>query len=83
MSQANSYGDDRQSATNFPLVRLTLGAGKVRYLRTFGFSSMGAATGNTNVTTHVEVPADLPAGHWNLAVIANGIASPARQVEVV
>ena len=83
MSQANSYGDDRQSATNFPLIRLARGAGTVRYLPTFGFSSMGVATGSTNVTTHVKVPPDLPTGRWNLAVIANGIASPTRKVEVV
>jgi hypothetical protein len=83
ISQANSYGDDRQSATNFPLVRLTQGTGTATYLRTFGFSSMGVATGNTTVTTQVEVPADLPAGRWDLAVIANGIASPTTQVEVV
>jgi hypothetical protein len=82
MSQANSYGDDRQSATNFPIVRLTRGAGQVRYLRTFGFSSMGVATGSTSVTTHVAVPPGLPTGQWNLAVIANGIASPTRKVEV-
>ena len=82
MSQANSYGDDFQSPTNFPLVRLTRGAGTVRYLRTFGFSSMGVATGSTEVTTEVEVPTDLPAGRWNLAVVANGIASPTRKVEI-
>ena len=83
MSQANSYGDDCQSPTNFPLVQLTRGAGTVRYLRTFDFSSMGVATGSTEVTTHVEVPPDVPAGRWNLAVIANAIASPTRAVEVV
>ena len=55
----------------------------MRYLRTFGFSSMGVATGSTEVTTEVEVPAGLPAGRWNLAVIANAIASPTRAVEVV
>jgi hypothetical protein len=83
MSQANSYGDDCQSPTNFPLVRLTRGPGMVKYLRTFGFSSMGVATGSTEVTTEVEVPTHLPAGRWNLAVIANGIASPTRNIEVV
>jgi len=83
MSQATSYGDDRQSATNFPLLRLTRGAGTVRYLHTFGFTSMGVATGSTKVTTHVQVPPDLPTGRWNLAVIANGIASPTRKVEVM
>ena len=55
----------------------------MRYLHTFGFTSMGVATGSTEVTTHVQVPPDLPAGRWNLAVIANGIASPTRAVEVV
>jgi hypothetical protein len=28
------------------------------------------------------VPPGLPTGQWNLAVIANGIASPTRKVEV-
>jgi hypothetical protein len=55
----------------------------VRYLRTFGFSSMGFATGSTEVTTDVNVPPGLPAGRWDLAVIANGIASPTRAVEVI
>ena len=41
------------------------------------------ATGSTNVTTEVDVPPDLPTGRWHLAVIANGIASPTRQVEIV
>jgi hypothetical protein len=81
MSQANSYGDDRQSATNYPIVRLT-SAGKVKYLRTFGFSSMGVATGSKMVTTAVEVPTDIANGRWDLAVIANGIASATRPVEV-
>jgi hypothetical protein len=44
---------------------------------------MGVATGSTEVTTHAEVPLDIPAGRWNLAVIANAIASPTRAVEVV
>ena len=83
MSQANSYGDDCQSPTNFPLVRLARDAGTVKYLRTFSFSSMGVATGSTEVTTEVEVPAHFPAGRWNLAVIANGIASPTRKIEIV
>lgn len=82
MSQANSYGDDRQSATNYPIVRLTNRAGKVKYLRTFDFSSMGVATGSMMVTTAVEVPARIANGRWGLAVITNGIASATRPVEV-
>jgi hypothetical protein len=83
MSQANSYGDDCQSPTNFPLVRLTRGPGTVKYLRTFGFSSMGVATGSAEITAQVEVPPDVPTGRWDLAVIANGIASPSREVQIV
>ena len=83
MSQANSYGDDCQSPTNFPLVRLTRGSGTVKYLRTFGFSSMGVATGSMEVTTEVQVPADLPAGRWNLAVVASGITSPTKEIQIV
>ena len=82
VSHANSYGDDRQSATNYPIVRLTNNAGKVRYLRTFDFSGMGVATGVATISTHVEVPTDLDNGRWDLVVIANGIASAAKSVEV-
>jgi len=83
MSQANSYGDDCQSPTNFPLVRLTRGSGTVKYLRTFGLSSMGVATGSMEVTTEVQVPADLPTGRWTLAVVANGITSPTKEIQIV
>src|SRR5204862_7530605 len=48
LSQACSYGDDAQMATNYPLVRLTdTATGKVRYMFTAHHSTMGVATGTT------------------------------------
>ena len=81
-SQACSYGDDAQMATNYPIVRLSNGAGKVVYLRTSDHSTMGVATGATVVSTHIAVPEDLPAGDWSLVVVANGIASDPFAVTV-
>ena len=85
LSQAVSYGDDGQIATNYPLVQLTSNATNpptVRYLRTFNFSSMGVAV-TGDVTADVDVPCDLAAGQWQLVVIANGIPSASIPVEVI
>jgi len=83
LSQACSYGDDAQMATNYPLVRLTNTAtGKVRYLPTSHHSTMGVATGSTIVTTNVTVPMDTPVGQYSMVVVANGIASSPVTVDV-
>ncbi len=45
MSQASAYGDDFQSATNYPLVRITNNrTGHVFYSRTHDHSSMAVAS---------------------------------------
>ena len=74
LSQGAAYGDDAQSATNYPLVRIGMAGGNVYYCRTSGFSSMAVASPAT-VTAHFEVPAGIPAGKGALVVVANGIAS--------
>jgi hypothetical protein len=83
LSQAVAYGDDAQMATNYPLVRL-LGPASVGivFCRTFDHSTMAVATGNAVHHTHFEVPAHLPHGHYELVVIANGIASEPVEVHV-
>ncbi|MFD7013193.1 kelch repeat-containing protein [Streptomyces sp. NPDC059928] len=82
LSQAVSYGDDAQMATNYPLVRLrNPSAGAITYCRTYGHSTMGVATGNTAVSTNFHVPASVPLGSYQLAIVANGIAS--AEVSVV
>jgi hypothetical protein len=76
LSQACSYGDDAQMATNYPIVRLTnRTTGAVTFLRTFNHSTMAVATGNSPQNTNVTVPGGIPTGQWNLVVVANGIAS--------
>jgi len=83
LSQACSYGDDAQMATNYPLVRIVSTATrKVRYLPTSHHSTMGVATGSATVSTNVTVPVDVPAGQYSLVVVANGIASDPVTVKV-
>jgi len=76
LSQAVSYGDDAQMATNYPLVRLVYEAtGHVRYCKTYDHSTMAVATGNQIVSTNFTVPFDAELGEAELCVVANGITS--------
>jgi len=76
VSQANAYGDDAQSATNYPLVRITNNAtGHVFYARTHDHSFMGVAS-NATVSTMFDVPNAIDLGASSLVVVANGIHSP-------
>jgi hypothetical protein len=75
ISEGAAYGDDNQMDSNYPLVRLTNSAGNVYYCRTYNWSLTSVMTGNTPVTTEFKLPANLPAGTYSLAVVANGIGS--------
>src|SRR5437762_3527438 len=60
LSQGAAYGDDAQSATNYPLIRITnLTTGHVRYAKTHSHSTMAVATGATPVSTQFDVPANI------------------------
>jgi hypothetical protein len=75
MSQASIYGDEGQSATNYPLVRITnVSSHHVSYSRTHDRSSMAVAS-DDEVSTHFEVPVSQEPGLSKLEVVANGIAS--------
>ncbi|HEX4861267.1 MAG TPA: hypothetical protein VFV07_08525, partial [Rhizomicrobium sp.] len=83
LSQANSFGDELQTFTNYPLVRITNNAtNHVTYARTHDHSSMGVATGSLTVTTQVDVPNGIETGASSLVVVANGIASAPVSVTV-
>jgi hypothetical protein len=83
LSQANAYGDDAQMATNYPLIRLKrVGSNKVFFCRTFDHSTMAVATGKKEHHTHFQVPHAIPAGHYELTVVANGIHSQHKKVHV-
>ena len=86
LSQAVAYGDDSQTATNYPLVRIVnKQSGHVRYCRTFNHTtvdgsgnvipSMGVATGAAVITTNVVIPDDIEFGDSSVFVVANGIPS--------
>ena len=82
VSQGGFYGDDVQTATNFPLVRVTYAAtSHVRYLRTHDHSSRAIGL-DTRATTQFDVPADSEIGPAVLEVVVNGIASPGVAVDV-
>ncbi|HKI90918.1 MAG TPA: hypothetical protein VJ986_01340, partial [Gaiellaceae bacterium] len=83
LSQASMYGDDATVATNYPIVRLRTASGRVVFCRTSGHSTMAIATGSLPASTTVAVPAEIENGPAELAVVANGIASPPCSTTVV
>jgi hypothetical protein len=83
LSQANAFGDELETATNYPLVRITNSSTQhVFYARTHDHSTMGVATGTTPVSTKFDVPATMETGASTLVVVANGIPSVAVGVTV-
>lgn len=84
LSLGAAYGDDAQSATNYPLVRITNnGTGHVFYCKTHDHSTMGVATGAATVSTKFDVPSNIETGASTLQVVANGIPSAPASVTVV
>ncbi len=82
LTQGAAYGDDYQSATNFPLVRLTMTAtGHVFYARTTGISRM-SVTPHARSSAKFTIPATMEKGAATLAVVANGIASSGVAVTI-
>jgi hypothetical protein len=83
LTQGGYYGDDDQSATNYPLVQLQNSeTNHVFYGRTFGHSTMSIAPGTAG-STNFTVPAHVETGPNNfLSVIANGIPSSGDSVVV-
>jgi hypothetical protein len=78
LSQGASYGDDAQSATNYPLVRYTNDAtGHVFYGKTHDHSSMAVqALGSSDiVSTQFDTPAGMETGRGKIEVVVNGIPS--------
>jgi hypothetical protein len=83
LSQAAAFGDELNTATNYPLVRITNVASRhVAYARTHGHSTMAVATGSNIVSTSFDVPPGTETGASSLVVVANGIASAPVSVTV-
>jgi len=83
LSQAAAFGDEYETATNYPLVRITNQASHhVVYARTHDHSTMGVATGTATVSTNFDVPAKMETGASKLEVVANGIPSQSVSITV-
>jgi hypothetical protein len=83
LSQVSMHGVGTQSATNYPLVRITNNAtGHVFYAFTHNHSSMGVATAGVQVSTLFDPPLNLERGLSTLVVIANGIPSAPVTINV-
>jgi len=82
LDQGSAYGDDVQSATNFPVVRITnVATGVVTYARTSGWTSVSVNPG-TSSSTKFTLPPGTPPGKSTLVVVANGIASAPSAVKI-
>jgi hypothetical protein len=79
LSQGAAFGDDAQSATNFPLVQIRNNATGHRFFaRTHSFSTMAVATGSKVTSTEFDIlptSAGTEFGDSTMVVIANGIPS--------
>lgn len=81
MTFGSYYGDDNQSATNFPLVRITDSTGTVVYCRTHNWLG-GVQTGSTPVGAEFDIPSTIATGAATLEVVTNGIASNSVSVTI-
>ena len=82
LAQGAAYGDDYQSNTNYPLVRLVITAtGHVFYARTTGITSTAVAPGAAGAAKFA-VPAAIETGAATLYVVANGIASTGKAITI-
>ena len=82
LTQGSAYGDDYQSATNYPMVRITnTKSGRVFYARTAGMTSM-SVTPHASSSANFTLPAGIATGVSSLVVVANGIASAPVAVNV-
>jgi hypothetical protein len=81
LSQGATYGDDNQSNTNFPIVRITDSTGAVVYCRTHNWLG-GVATGTKVVSTQFDIPSTIATGAASIEVVANGIPSTAVAVTI-
>ncbi len=75
-SQAASFGDEYETATNYPLVRIKNNAtGHIFYAKTHNHSTMAVQTRATPTYTFFNVPPGMETGASTLYVVANGIQS--------
>lgn len=79
LSEGANDGCQIEAFTNYPIIQLSpVGQPNVVYNATTSeWSSVGVQTGSTPETVQFTIPASVPAGSYNLYVVANGISSSA------
>jgi hypothetical protein len=82
LTQGAYYGDDNQSDTNFPIVRIKDSKGVVVYCKTHGWLG-GVATGSKLVSAQFDIPLTINLGAASLVVVTNGIPSKAVTVTII
>jgi hypothetical protein len=81
LSEVQSYGDDNQQAEHYPTVRFIASNGAVTYARAHGVSTRSIAP-NQAGTVSVDIPANLAPGGYFVQLVAMGIPSASRPVNV-
>ena len=81
LTQGAYYGDDNQSDTNFPIIRITDSTGRVVYCKTHNWLG-GVATGTKVVQAGFDIPGSIHTGAASLVVVANGVASAPVSVTI-
>lgn len=82
LSQGAAYGDDVQGATNYPIVLIVNNqTGDHFYAKTFGFSTMSIAAGQSSTASFTVTPTT-ETGAATLYVVANGISSTGASVTI-
>jgi hypothetical protein len=74
ISEGTAFNDENQNSSNYPIVQLKNGS-NIYYCRTFNWNSTGVQRGSALDSVEFAPPAGLPAGTYEVRVIANGFAS--------
>lgn len=74
ISQGAYYGDDVQSYSNYPIIRV-MNSNNVYYLVTSNWNLAGIQQYNIPCSCNFTIPSNVPSGTYNLYVVANGNAS--------
>jgi len=82
-SQAASFGDEYETNTNYPLVRIVNNStGHVFYAKTHNHSTMAVQTHAVPTYTFFDVPSNMETGASKFYIVTNGIVSPPVDVTV-
>jgi hypothetical protein len=74
-SAGSDYGDDNQSDSNYPILRLVNAAGTTYYCRTTNWSNVAVGIGTATQTVNFTLNPALPAGNYSAIVSGAGISS--------